>query len=343
MSDENQSMPAYDSPQNDPEPDDPGHIASFSINGKTLAQIMKIKDEGKRKATMAAYQAALDAYMTTKAGGEATPKVYTEKPTTVSAPKTQSPKVVQLPVWADAVRGVPNVALRSALFGVVKRGKRAYLERETIHAQSGVIIRYTGMRLDQADLDVWEQCLHLARARPLEMRVVFSGHGFLKAIGRNTSGANSEWLKGVFSRLQATSVEMDDGQGHAYAGPLILHWARDENTGFHVIELNPQIAGLYGQDGWTGIAWDQRLNLKQNQLAKWLHGFYASHAHPYPVKVTTLRAMSGSESEALFHFRDKLREALTIVAKSTGWTWKIDKNDLVHIDKTESVNRDGGT
>ena len=87
MNDEKLPRPEYDPLKNDPEPEDPGHIASFSINGKTLAQIMKIKDEGKRKATMAAYQAALDAYMATKAGGEATPKVHTEKP-----PQYQHPK-----------------------------------------------------------------------------------------------------------------------------------------------------------------------------------------------------------------------------------------------------------
>ena len=110
MSDENQSMPAYNSPKNDPEPEDPGHIASFSINGKTLAQIMKIKDEGKRKATMAAYQAALDAYMATKSGNESKPEAPLEKNPKASTSKTQSPKVVQLPIWADVVRGVPNVA-----------------------------------------------------------------------------------------------------------------------------------------------------------------------------------------------------------------------------------------
>ena len=35
--------------------------------------------------------------------------------------------------------------------------------KELIAAQDGITIRYTGEQLDQADLDVWEQALHLAR------------------------------------------------------------------------------------------------------------------------------------------------------------------------------------
>lgn len=35
---------------------------------------------------------------------------------------------IQLPIWPDKVRGVPNSILRSALFGIVRRGRRMYVE-----------------------------------------------------------------------------------------------------------------------------------------------------------------------------------------------------------------------
>ena len=73
-----------------------------------------------------------------------------------ATPAPSPSNVVYLPFWPEAVRGVPNGVLRSALFGAIKKGQRRYLEREEIHALDGIRIIYTGLRLDQGDLDVWE-------------------------------------------------------------------------------------------------------------------------------------------------------------------------------------------
>ena len=86
-------------------------------------------------------------------------------PLSPEAPPSQPPpaKVVMLPIWPDAVRAVPNGFLRSALFGTIRRGARRYMKRERIAALEGIEIYYTGERLDQGDLDVWEMILHIAR------------------------------------------------------------------------------------------------------------------------------------------------------------------------------------
>lgn len=65
-------------------------------------------------------------------------------------------KVVQLPVWPEAVRTVPNAVLRSALFGAIRR-RRRYMQGELIASVDGVRVLQTGPRLDQVDLDVWEK------------------------------------------------------------------------------------------------------------------------------------------------------------------------------------------
>ena len=73
-----------------------------------------------------------------------------------SAPKPP-PKpapVVRLPLWPAELRTCPSCVLRSALFGVVQRGRRKALERAILATWEGVTLRYTGWRLDQADLDV---------------------------------------------------------------------------------------------------------------------------------------------------------------------------------------------
>jgi hypothetical protein len=238
--------------------------------------------------------------------------------------------VVQLPLWPEPMRGVPNSVLRSALFGAVKRGKRAFLQGEPMAAVDGVTILFTGPRLDQADLDVWEQCLHLARTGGLGIRVQFAAHGFLKSLGKNTSGANHEWLKNAFRRLSASVVEIKDGK-KAYFGPMIHHGTRDDETGHYCIEINPAIVRLYGADGWSQVEWEQRQALKRQPLAQWLHGFYTTHAKPFPMFVETIHRLSGSEAKQMKHFRAELREAMGRVAEATGWTWEIDSADKLHV------------
>lgn len=252
---------------------------------------------------------------------------YPEHPTA-----SPQPPAVQLPLWPEQVRGVPNSVLRSALFGAIRRGRRAFMQREGIASCEGVTILQTGPRLDQADLDVWEQCMHLARTGGLGTRFHFSAYSFLKAIGRTTGGKDIEWLRNAFARLASTVVEIKNGQ-RAYFGPMLHHGARDEGSGHYCIEINPAIISLFDSAGWSQIEWEQRRLLKRHPLAQWLHGFYTTHASPYPLKVETIHRLSGSENKSLKGFRQELRETLAKVGTVTGWTWKIDTGDLVHISK----------
>ena len=252
--------------------------------------------------------------------------------------RAQATKAARLPVWPDSTRGVPNVALRSALFGAVRRGPRTYLEAQPITSLNGVTVMFTGPRLDQADLDVWEQCLHLARTQGLGCEIRFSAHGFLKAIGRSTGKAQHQWLKSAFRRLMSSMAEFQEGR-RAYAGPLLHHWARDEDTRQHIIVLNPGLVELYGNDGWTQIEWEQRQALKGWPLAQWLHGFYSSHAEPFAMKVETLHRLCGSESGRMDNFRQDLRKALDHLAESVGWRWEIGPDDLVLIERQPSPSQ----
>lgn len=247
--------------------------------------------------------------------------------------------VVRLPLWPEAVRGVPNCVLRSALFGAIKRGKRAYQDAVLKASVDGVKVVHTGPQLDQADLDVWEQCLQLARSQNLGSRIEFTAHSFLKSIGRSTGKSQHDWLKGALRRLMTSLVELQDGK-RAYAGQLLHDWARDDEAGHHIVEINPKLAALYGKDGWTQVEWDQRKALKGQPLAQWLHGFYTTHAKPFPYKVATLHDLSGSEAKQLKHFKTELKEALDKLADATGWGWSIeDRTDLVLIERQGSKSQ----
>ncbi|MCL2524877.1 MAG: plasmid replication initiator TrfA [Betaproteobacteria bacterium] len=207
----------------------------------------------------------------------------------------------QLPLWPEPMRGVPNGVLRSALFGAIKRGKRRYMEREPIACVKGISIIYTGPRLDQSDLDVWEGALHLARLVKLGNRIEFTEKAFLRLIGRGGPGGSNigksdrEWLRKVLARLTATAVEVTQGP-YTYGGSLIDEYFRDGISSRYAVILNPRMKAIFNRDSWTQVDWSVRHALIGHPLAQWLHGFYSTHAEPIPYKVETLHLLCGSEA-----------------------------------------------
>ena len=240
-------------------------------------------------------------------------------------------KVIQLPLWPEAKRGAPNAVLRGALFPAIQGKNRiGLLRKELIATQDGVRIRYTGAQLDQADLDVWEHALHLARTQALGSECHFTAHGFLKALGRQTGKSGHDWLAEALDRLSATSVTITDGR-RTYFGSLIEEGVRDEETGRYVVVINPKLARFYGRSYWTQIDWAQRQALRRKPLALWLHGFYASHAKPYRVTVEYLHRLSGSQTKRLRKFKENLTQALSdLQAVGAIRDFEI-RDDLVHV------------
>lgn len=247
--------------------------------------------------------------------------------------------VVQLPLWPEVVRGVPNAALRSALFGAIKKGARAYLERQEIHAQEGTRIVYTGARLDQGDLDVWETVLHTVRLQALGDECRVTAYQLLKVLGKTDTGINRDTLDRRLSRMKATGVDVTVGR-YGYEGSLIDEVYRDKETRQYVIRLNPKLSALFAADQFTQVDWTVRHALDGKPLAQWLHGYYASHAKPYPVNVATLLKLSGSENEDPSSGRQKLRKALDALAdasEASGQPFSHDiRGDLVHVQKLAS-------
>jgi TrfA protein len=217
--------------------------------------------------------------------------------------------VSQLPFWPEPIRGLPNPVLRGALFAAVQGKNRAVFQRELLACQKGLQIRFTGIQLDQSDLDVWEQALHLARHHPLGSRCEFSMYGFLKALGRKTGKSEHEWLKNSLARLMGCGVELTDQYEHKTYGGSLLEFMRDDLSGHMVVIFNPKILSFY-EGGWTAIDWQDRQRLRGKPLALWLHGYLASHAKPYPIKVETLRLFSGSHTKQPKGFKRCLRHAL---------------------------------
>lgn len=248
-------------------------------------------------------------------------------------------KVVRLPLWPDAVRAVPNSVLRSALFGAIKRGARAYLERVKIHAQEGIEIRYTGARLDQGDLDVWATVLHVVREQALGDECCVTAYQLLKALGKTDTGKNRDTLDRRLSRLNATALQVKVGR-YSYEGSLIAGVDRDEVTREYIIRLDPKLRSLFEPDQFTQVEWSVRHALDGQPLAQWLHGFYASHAKPHPVRVETLHRLCGSEAGEIWKFAQTLRRALGALAEASeaygeGFSYEV-CGDLVRVERRPS-------
>jgi hypothetical protein len=247
--------------------------------------------------------------------------------------------VVQLPLWAEPVRVVPNGFLRSALFGAIRKGTRRYMKAELVAAVDGVEIRYTGERLDQGDLDILECVLHAVRLQEMGSQCRVTSYALLKLMGLTDTGKNRMTIHTRITRLVANAVEIKQGR-YSYMGSLIAGAAKDEDTQEWVIELNPKLRPLFAADQFTQIEWVVRHALSGQPLAQWLHGFYASHAKPFPMKVETLLNLSGSENASPTSARQTLRKALSAVAEASeangeGFSYEI-RGDLVYVDKQAS-------
>lgn len=75
------------------------------------------------------------------------------------------------------------------------------------------------------------------------------------------------------------------------------------------VALDPKMALLFGKSSYTLLDWEQRLKLSAG-LASWLHGYFASHAVPGRVKLSTLQRASGSQTVASRKFAQLVRAAL---------------------------------
>lgn len=250
--------------------------------------------------------------------------------------KPRPKEMVQLPIWPEAVRAVPNGFLRSALFGAIRKGRRRYMEREELAALDGVQILYTGPRLDQGDLDVWESVLHAVRLQELGSQCRVTSYALLKLMGKTDTGKNRATLYERITRLRANAVEVRQGR-YSYIGGLIAGAAKDEETQEWVIELDAKLRPLFAADQFTQVEWAVRHALDGQPLAQWLHGFYASHAKPFPLKIETLHQLCGSEATLMSDFAKTLRKALDAVTEASethgeGFGYDI-HGDLVHVEK----------
>jgi hypothetical protein len=240
-------------------------------------------------------------------------------------------------LWSDKVRGLPNVVLRSPLFGISRNYYR--VSGLQLSSYGGVEVRFTGERLNQMDLDTWEMLLHLRSRQPSGGTVEFEENRFLESTNRGTGGVQKRQLKDQLIRLLAGAVviEWPKEDGRLFAQTLIQKFSfSGKKTGRYTVTFHKDILDLYGKNDYTQVDCLQRGKLRANNLAQWLHAYYSSHARPYPHKVQTLQDLSGSKPYAKGHlngFRRELKKALDAMLENGSLLkWNLDKvTDLVTV------------
>jgi hypothetical protein len=242
--------------------------------------------------------------------------------------------------WPDPERGVPNEFSRSALFAATQARHRKTVTAEIIASQDGYVITYTGQRLDQTHLDVYEAIMHIARGTHEGNKVRFSAHHLLKLIGRDTGASQHTWLYRTLLQLTATAVDITKDGEQVFWGSLLPRGAgagplkRRE----YAVEITRELINLFDR-GFTQIDWEQRNLLRRKPLAQWLHTYYASHAQPYPVTIAFLHEKSGSSTKSPRKFKQLVKAALGELEEIKAITkWNIE-SDKVYVLRTPTPSQ----
>jgi hypothetical protein len=232
--------------------------------------------------------------------------------------------------------------LRSAIFGVEKKGRRQVFRDEPLASRDGLRIRFTGEGLDQFDHDVWMVLVRVAREHGLGLNVNFSLRSFLSELEWGEGKKANTRLRSVFKRLGEATIYIESDkfhfQGHLVDEVLTTKAPLGDASGeeSYYFRLSPKMAGFLSGDNVSYLAIRDRLQVK-GMLAKWLHGFIESDPRAFPVKIDDLWSLSRSSCKERYQFLRALRKAFTELERcGIIESWKV---DAVYAFVTPSVAR----
>jgi len=234
----------------------------------------------------------------------------------------------------DGAVVAPNAALRSALFIGADSTRKKALRKGKIASLAGIEITYTGIRLDQGDLDCWMavmQAMHEGNMQASldELGVAggvfrISGYRLLQLMGISNSGQNQDMLDIRLSKLRSGGIEIHK-DSQSYEGGLIDDVYRDKISREFVIRINTKLARLFAPDaGWTRLEFAVRSKFGRDQLSKWLHAYLSSHNGPYPISIERIHSLSGSSVSEMFRFRQLVKKSISKINQAVGWKIELD-------------------
>lgn len=192
-------------------------------------------------------------------------------------------EVVQLPLWGEVERAIPNHIARSSLFAPIARGRRKLHDKALLISRSDARMFYSGKQLDEADCDVYMQFLHEAKQVPLGEPVTINRAEFLRKIGRNTGKSAYTWLHESIERLCFAMLSIETKKYEIGTTPRsrILHlidgFDHDPETDTYILKIDPRLQVMFGHSEYALIDWEKRLQISHRiDLAKRLQRLVAT-------------------------------------------------------------------
>lgn len=232
----------------------------------------------------------------------------------------ETPIQLFLPGLEDVLRAMPNHIARSSLFAPVARGRKKLHDGTLIVSRADSDIRFSGRQLDEAQADVWMQCMHEATKHTLGEPIKINRAAFLRAIGRNTSGENYRWLHRTMQDLAFAMLVIEvrkDGKpklriGRTRALHMIEGFDYHDDTETYTLHIDPRWKAMYAGREFALIDWDKRLQFGTGQdMAKALQRLVAASADsPQRYRLDWLKAK--------LEYSGRVRDFRAALTKATG-------------------------
>lgn len=238
---------------------------------------------------------------------------------------------------------VPVSVVRSALFGVGINGVKATDKVIPVDKRLGnVQVIYNGPYLNQDHFKVWQACIYLARTTVglNGEKFVVSNFADLVRLCGGDPGDSQRYAKTwkLLDDLVNAKISIETGRV-SYRGSLILEATRDKPTGKLVVNLSSNLAQFTSNETLSNDML-RLAGLGRDQLAAWLHNYYASQKDPPPLTVAEIQKLSGTKLD-MPRLRQRLKKAFEKLqggVRPLVVKWRIAKDtDVVHVVKTATV------
>lgn len=183
-------------------------------------------------------------------------------------------KRIFLPGISENIRAMPNYIARSSVFAPIARGHRKMHDDAVFLRNERVVIKGSGKQLCEDHADVWMHAMYLQMTCPSGQRPVVNRADFLRALGRNTSGASYQWLHNAMKDLArfTLSIEATRPNGilkysfgnHPSSRVLAMlgGFDYDDELNEYTLYVDPRWTQIFGNREFTLIDWNTRLNMR---------------------------------------------------------------------------------
>lgn len=186
---------------------------------------------------------------------------------------------------------VPNLAAKSFLFKAIANGKRPFQREFTpvaVMAPSEISLAFMGEQFDQADLTLWMVFLSMAHENEDgELEVSFMAKRLLSKLRKEGTSKDYKWLERAILRLTATQIRFgikieNDFEPYMW-GPLVNNPVFEKNRNMYRLCLDKRLKAFLFADDFSFVNLEQRLKLKNSQLAQSFMLYLLSHQSPHSI------------------------------------------------------------